>query len=164
MAGGMMNLVSLFFSLSGRIGRAQWWLGFVVIMAVVFVSAWIVYPEPFSFESPRLPSSLAYNVLMLLLFWPSMAITWKRLQDRNWPAWVPPALAIIILPSYVGPFFGAFWDLDRMATGAGPVHETVYFWLMLLVSLWLLVDNGFLRGTSGPNRYGPDPVAKAVPA
>ena len=25
--------------------------------------------------------------------------------------------------------------------------------------LWALVDNGFLRGTDGPNRYGPDPLA-----
>ncbi len=25
--------------------------------------------------------------------------------------------------------------------------------------LWALVDNGFLRGTDGPNRYGADPLA-----
>jgi uncharacterized membrane protein YhaH (DUF805 family) len=25
--------------------------------------------------------------------------------------------------------------------------------------LWALIDNGFLRGTSGPNRYGEDPLA-----
>jgi uncharacterized membrane protein YhaH (DUF805 family) len=25
--------------------------------------------------------------------------------------------------------------------------------------LWALIDNGFLRGTDGPNRYGPDPLA-----
>ncbi|MGL6109490.1 MAG: DUF805 domain-containing protein [Rubrivivax sp.] len=25
--------------------------------------------------------------------------------------------------------------------------------------LWALVDNGFLRGTSGPNRFGDDPLA-----
>ncbi|MCU0928710.1 MAG: DUF805 domain-containing protein [Burkholderiaceae bacterium] len=24
--------------------------------------------------------------------------------------------------------------------------------------LWLLIENGMLRGTPGPNRYGPDPV------
>jgi uncharacterized membrane protein YhaH (DUF805 family) len=27
--------------------------------------------------------------------------------------------------------------------------------------LWALIDNGFLRGTAGPNRYGPDPLARA---
>ena len=25
--------------------------------------------------------------------------------------------------------------------------------------LWALVDNGFVRGTRGPNRYGADPLA-----
>ncbi|WP_210760769.1 DUF805 domain-containing protein [Azohydromonas sediminis] len=25
--------------------------------------------------------------------------------------------------------------------------------------LWLLIENGFLRGTPGPNRYGDDPLA-----
>ncbi len=26
--------------------------------------------------------------------------------------------------------------------------------------LWALIDNGFLRGTSGPNRFGEDPLAR----
>lgn len=28
-----------------------------------------------------------------------------------------------------------------------------------LVNLWVLIELGFLRGTIGPNRYGPDPLA-----
>ena len=27
--------------------------------------------------------------------------------------------------------------------------------------LWALLDNGFLRGTAGPNRFGEDPLARA---
>jgi uncharacterized membrane protein YhaH (DUF805 family) len=26
--------------------------------------------------------------------------------------------------------------------------------------LWALIDNGFLRGTTGPNRFGEDPLAQ----
>jgi len=26
------------------------------------------------------------------------------------------------------------------------------------ISLWLLVELGILKGTQGPNRYGPDPL------
>jgi uncharacterized membrane protein YhaH (DUF805 family) len=29
------------------------------------------------------------------------------------------------------------------------------------ISIWALVELGFLRGTSGPNDYGPDPLASA---
>ncbi|MCW3481803.1 DUF805 domain-containing protein [Neisseriaceae bacterium JH1-16] len=31
----------------------------------------------------------------------------------------------------------------------------------LIGSWWLLIENGFLKGTAGPNRYGPDPLAEA---
>jgi uncharacterized membrane protein YhaH (DUF805 family) len=28
-----------------------------------------------------------------------------------------------------------------------------------IISLWMLIELGFLRGTIGPNRYGPDPLS-----
>ena len=31
--------------------------------------------------------------------------------------------------------------------------------LIPLVSIWLVVELGFLRGTVGQNRFGPDPLA-----
>ena len=35
----------------------------------------------------------------------------------------------------------------------------------LVVAVWGLVELGFLRGTVGPNQYGPDPLEPAqVPA
>jgi uncharacterized membrane protein YhaH (DUF805 family) len=27
-----------------------------------------------------------------------------------------------------------------------------------LLGLWILVQAGFLKGTAGPNQYGPDPL------
>ena len=33
--------------------------------------------------------------------------------------------------------------------------------MTLLVALWFLIELGFLRGTEGDNRYGPDPLAVA---
>lgn len=30
--------------------------------------------------------------------------------------------------------------------------------------IWALVENGLLRGTPGPNRFGPDPLGEATPA
>lgn len=43
------------------------------------------------------------------------------------------------------------------------------WWLLialipLIGPLWLFVELGFLRGTAGPNRFGPDPLAEAAPA
>lgn len=31
--------------------------------------------------------------------------------------------------------------------------------LIPIVNFWLLIELGFLRGTEGPNQYGPDPLA-----
>ena len=31
----------------------------------------------------------------------------------------------------------------------------------LAISLWLFVQIGFLKGTQGPNRFGPDPLGAA---
>jgi uncharacterized membrane protein YhaH (DUF805 family) len=38
------------------------------------------------------------------------------------------------------------------------------WWVLLVLVpvigwIWALIDNGFLRGTPGPNRHGPDPLA-----
>ena len=56
---------------------------------------------------------------------------------------------------YVAPHFGL--PIDPTAGGVGAVA----FWLSAAVLLFAFVDNGFIRGTAGPNRYGPDPLAGA---
>ena len=33
--------------------------------------------------------------------------------------------------------------------------------IIFVVALWFFVELGCLRGTVGPNRYGPDPLAAA---
>jgi uncharacterized membrane protein YhaH (DUF805 family) len=35
---------------------------------------------------------------------------------------------------------------------------------MLVLGLALLIELGFRRGTIGPNRYGPDPLAPSAPS
>jgi len=40
------------------------------------------------------------------------------------------------------------------------------WWYLICVvpvigSFWLLIENGFLKGTVGPNRFGPNPLAEA---
>jgi uncharacterized membrane protein YhaH (DUF805 family) len=49
-------------------------------------------------------------------------------------------------------------------------HEQGALWYALagaaglaafVISVWLFVQIGFLRGTQGPNRFGPDPLGAA---
>ena len=53
-----------------------------------------------------------------------------------------------------------------IATDVKRYHDrdkTGWWVLVVLIPVvgfvWLLVECGFLRGTTGPNRYGPDPLA-----
>ncbi|MAD39833.1 MAG: hypothetical protein CMO30_03750 [Tistrella sp.] len=57
----------------------------------------------------------------------------------------------------------AIWP--SLAIGARRCHDrgrSGWFQLIMLIPLigwiWLLVEIGFLRGTEGPNRFGPDPL------
>lgn len=61
---------------------------------------------------------------------------------------------ILIWPSFA---IGAKRCHDRDRSG--------WFQLIVLIpivgAIWLLIELGFLRGTAGPNRFGPDPLQRA---
>ena len=57
---------------------------------------------------------------------------------------------------YLAPHFG-------QAIGPqSPAVLMVLFWVCAAYLIFAFVDNGFIRGTDGPNRYGPDPLAVSV--
>ncbi len=80
----------------------------------------------------------------------------KRLHDRDKDWWwllvfvaAPDVLNVYVFSQTVtlgGANIGA---LAQLCSFAG-----------LALSLWALVELGFLRGTVGDNRFGPDPLAK----
>ena len=77
----------------------------------------------------------------------SFAVGVKRLHDRDQSGWW-------IVLFYFGPGVAS-------AIGQSSVSGAVYLVLSLLsfaISIWAIVVLGFLRGTRGPNRYGPDPL------
>ena len=154
----MQYILFLLFSFSGRISRGGFWLGLLLIGVLAFVGMAVVQPEIFDLEleTPP-PPSFAANVWGLMLLVPSMAITIKRLNDRNWPNWLGFLVFLAVLPLYIGPFFGLFWDFENPTT-----FEVAVSILIIALGIFLLVDNGFLRGDHGDNRYGPDPLAKTT--
>jgi uncharacterized membrane protein YhaH (DUF805 family) len=53
----------------------------------------------------------------------------------------------------------ARWQRALFPTPAIGVVSTALLALFVLAYFFALIDNGFLRGTAGPNQYGPDPQA-----
>jgi len=101
-----------------------------------------------------IPALLGYGpvsiIVSLALIYFSIAITGKRWHDRNKSAWwnllwlIPALLAapLTIMSFMASPSLG-HWVLAILFIGV----------------IWTLVECGFLRGTAGDNRYGPDPLA-----
>ncbi len=145
-----MDLTRLLFSFKGRINRAKYWLVIVVISAI-FVAFVLIAAAA---------QSWALGVLAGLLFIPtlasSLAITVKRLHDREKSAWW--LLVFYLMPSLLE---GMGKGVEETAVGedwASLLPALVLFIAAIVLSIWAFVELGCLRGTVGGNRYGPDPL------
>ena len=72
------------------------------------------------------------------------------------------AIAATVVAVVVQPLF--IWALLAVAIKRCHDHGRSGVFLLLsfvpLANTWLLVEQGFVPGTTGPNPYGPDPVAR----
>jgi uncharacterized membrane protein YhaH (DUF805 family) len=102
--------------------------------------------------SPSDTISLVANLLgMPVLLWIVFATSIKRLHDRDRSGWW-------IVPFFVLPNFSE----DLMHWLPHSYLRPLLHVAMLIVWIWGLVEMGFLRGTQGTNRFGPDPLDKQV--
>ena len=143
-----MDWTFLFFSLDGRINRAKYWIGSLLIGATgIGAMLLIVWAVGLSDASVKFAIALA-----LALMYPTYAVMAKRFQDRNKPG----ALALFgIVPLILSNLLYTLGVFDA----ATPTTLSQVFDLALVgISIWLLIDLGILKGTQGPNRYGADPL------
>lgn len=138
-----MNVTTLFFSPSGRIPRWQFWFGAFCVFACVAAALGLYLATGNSqFGFPLILGGVIAGFLVAI----------KRLHDRNKSAW------------WVLLFLWAPGALDRL--GNQLTDGSALWWLLALItaaiSLWGLIELGFLRGTDGDNEYGPDPLSKAA--
>jgi uncharacterized membrane protein YhaH (DUF805 family) len=165
-----MSLTQLLFSFKGRIKRLHWWVaslgaGFVAAIAMAILEAAarasghaIIDPDTQQIE-PTGILGVAMSAVGLANMWVAFALSAKRLHDRDrtgwWLLWqilvVTVAVILIVVAIAVPKEQGALWYALAGATGLAA----------FVLSIWLFVQIGFLRGTQGPNRYGPDPLGAA---
>ena len=139
-------MTQLLFSFEGRLNRKPWWLTNIAVgvgVAVLLLLALAMVGEHKLTEAFLTMALLV--ILNIPLLWVSLALGAKRLHDRDQSAWW---LALI----YLGP---------GIASGIGDQMDRMGFVLHLVafaIAVWAFVELGFLRGTAGPNLYGPDPL------
>jgi uncharacterized membrane protein YhaH (DUF805 family) len=139
-----MPMSQLLFSFSGRLNRKPYWLTTLCIVLVLLVAMGGAGLATGDFSG--LGVLLIIVVLAYIpLLWIGLAISAKRLHDRNKSAW----------------WLVLFYLVPAVLQGIGEQLGTAGIILTLAglgISIWALVEIGFLRGTVGPNQYGPDPL------
>lgn len=153
-----MTLTDFFLSPNGRISRQEYWLGMLALMALTMMGVALFDPEGFTRDGGQVRApSFEATAWSLVFAWPSTAVSIKRFNDRDWPGWVGYALGAGMVVFVVANYFGYLLDADRMS-----VLEKLVMVVAAVGFLWSLIENGFQRGTEGPNRYGGDPLERAV--
>jgi uncharacterized membrane protein YhaH (DUF805 family) len=139
---GNIDFVDLLFGFRGRINRAKYW-----IAVVIYIGAWIVVGG--IAWSLLLTSYILAAILFGLVFIVSVvsgiAVGIKRLHDRDKSGWW--LLLFFLAPAVLD-------GIGRSLDGIGFILSLAGF----AISIWAIVELGFLRGTSGSNQYGPDPL------
>jgi uncharacterized membrane protein YhaH (DUF805 family) len=141
----------LFFSLRGRIGRAQWWAGVALLLIISLPSIITVLDEDLT---KRYFVEIALFDLATL--YPYYALAAKRFHDRDRSGlWGLFVVGINVL--LIGLDFLSFTELYEDSE-----LEWIFSGALLTVTLWNLVDLGCARGVVGPNRFGPDPLLARI--
>jgi uncharacterized membrane protein YhaH (DUF805 family)/CBS domain-containing protein len=135
----------LYFSFRGRVARYSYWeflIGLVVI--IVFIEFFVPHLLAIiNVESSEAHYRPIWLIAAIIIFWPFLAIVLKRVHDFGASGWlllsIVVALDIVIYLLQITEYKQA---ASVIATGV----------------IALFIGIGCIRGTRGPNRYGPDPL------
>jgi uncharacterized membrane protein YhaH (DUF805 family) len=157
------------FSFKGRINRAKYWLATLIILCwmilvlaalaaifgiggplaidVIGISASIQFSDDPASKASLFPQIVI--IPMTVVFgWSYAAASIKRLHDRNKSGW------------WIVPFIVADGLYGQFGNRLGGSYAAVVIGLAVHIAfIWGLVEMYFLKGTRGPNRFGPDPLA-----
>jgi len=135
----------------GRLRRRDFWIGLILLLlieiALSFGLAGMMRPT----GATPIENAAGWLALAILL-WGSAALIVKRLHDRDKSAlWYPLFGLAPALCYQLGVIYSS-----NISNVLSPAQQG--FWLLgLLLWIWALIELGLLKGTVGPNRFGPDP-------
>ena len=184
----MDNIVPLYTTTDGRISRKTWWLAVIGIAVVNIVISLLIFPilglgtpnQQAIMNAANDPAALnalitssvqvsgwASLVLFLVFAYPLYCVSVKRRHDKdNNGMDVLGYLAITALMMLVQAL-GLGFSITDVNGVPVPMPSMIYGvlgFVALVYAIYMLVVLGFLRGTAGPNQYGPDPLASTAAA
>lgn len=135
---------------SGRAPRAEYWWFAGATLVIGFVSDVIDYASGSEMGVLGVVTSLGLLI-------PTLAVTVRRLHDTDRSGWW--MLAAIALAAVFG-FEAVQEELAGTIETWEPSLATLTSLLAFCVTCLVILIFTLLRGTEGPNRYGPDPYGK----
>jgi uncharacterized membrane protein YhaH (DUF805 family) len=170
-----MDYGRLLVSFQGRIGRGRYWLATLgilgsmiaaLLLLTVICAAFGIASGPVAIDIIGISASIepgdgekavkaalfphVATILMTLVFaWFFVAASIRRLHDRNRSGWwIIPFVFATGIYSQFGDWLGGSWPAALVGLA------------VLIGSIWGGVEMYVLKGTHGPNRFGPDPLAR----
>lgn len=146
---------SQFLTFRGRSNRANFWLTLLVI-SIAYTAILFATLVIFSRSDAPLdvhPAGVAVALINFAVFVAFYALAViRRLHDRGRSAhWLWLFAAVPVVLNVVSHL------LERQPDWAGA--GAIPLLLALPIAVWGVIEFGFLRGTIGPNRFGPEPLA-----
>ena len=128
--------MDLFLSFNGRIPRSKFWIGLLVLIVVNWILMAIL--------------GMVFGTSMVMTADPANA---EQAMEQMSAMFIPMMIAMIIMlyPSLA--VYTKRWH-DRGKSG----WWSLIMFIPLAGFIWFIVELGILRGTDGPNKYGPDPL------
>ena len=178
----MNNLIGNFIGFDGRLNRQPFWISGLVLAVVSLILSLLILPLLGLGLIPNLAAITSdanaadiaaliaeaqakagwVGLVMFLIFaYPSAAISIKRRHDRNnsgLDVWIYLGLAAIVqLITALGIGMSVADFAGTPIPVPGPLLTTLSI-ILGIFGIYLIVVLGFLKGTPGPNNYGPDPL------
>ena len=150
----MGDKIKALFAVTGRANRLLYWKRIIFGWIAAFVAAVTTMVmegrSDSAFVSEAIP--LLAILIMMAAIGAMICVTIRRLHDRN-RAW-HWFLVLVLLPVLLRAIAGYFDKNGALGPAIGLNVIGVIF------GIWGFVELGCLKGTEGPNGFGPDPLAK----
>jgi uncharacterized membrane protein YhaH (DUF805 family) len=185
-----MDFASLYTSMDGRIGRQTFWIAILILIVINIVISFLILPI---FGLSMMPNFAAMTsgdasnaqamadaiiaasrtaawaslVVFIIFAYPAAAVMIKRRHDKDnngldvWIYFGLSALLILVQALGIGM---TTTDIGGISIPTPTMPLTILQLILGVFAIYLLVVLGFLKGTTGPNQYGPDPLGGTAAA
>ena len=158
----MGNVFQDLMGMDGRINRQRWWMGVIVLAVIGIIFSWVlglIFGTGLMMDMTRVTDAAYVNGFISRVGWigvitgvifayPYVALTVKRRHDRGNNGYDAIGLAVLQILVNL---------LNALGIGVGSLGNILGL-IVGVAGIYILVVAGFLRGTPGPNEYGPDPL------